>query len=135
MNSSPALGNEKVPVTTADTATLYRTSAVPSLMRLSPSSIVTIRLGAPRRPAMAVAATGSVGETIAPAQGRPTSRCATEATVRVVSSTRPMDRDAIGLRFALRSRGEEKKAAEYRSGGRKIKRTRSGGSLISGTTG
>jgi hypothetical protein len=89
---------------------------------------------------MAVAATGSVGETIAPktnaaAQGRPTSRCATEATVRVVSSTRPMDRDAIGLRFALRSRGEEKKAAEYRSGGRKIKRTRSGGSLISGTTG
>jgi hypothetical protein len=44
-------------------------------------------------------------------------------------------RDAIGLRFALRSRGEEKKAAEYRSGGRKIKRTRSGGSLISGTTG
>src|SRR5215218_109177 len=43
MNSSPALGNEKVPVTTADTATLYRTSAVPSLMRLSPSRIVTMR--------------------------------------------------------------------------------------------
>jgi len=65
---------------------------------------------------MAVAATGSVGETIAPstnaAHGRPTTRCATKATVRVVSSTRPMDRDAIGLRFALRSRGEEKKAAE-----------------------
>jgi hypothetical protein len=66
---------------------------------------------------MAVAATGSVGETIAPrtnaaAHGRPTSRCATKATVMVVSNTRPMDRDAIGLRFALRSRGEEKKAAE-----------------------
>jgi len=66
---------------------------------------------------MAVAATGPVGETIAPstnaaAHGRPTTRCATKATVRVVSSTRPMDRDAIGLRFALRSRGEEKKAAE-----------------------
>ena len=33
-------------------------------------------------------------------------------SLRVVSSTRPMDTEAIGLRFALRSRGEEKKAAE-----------------------
>jgi hypothetical protein len=33
--------------------------AVASLMRLSPSRIVKIRRGAPRRPAMAVAATGS----------------------------------------------------------------------------
>jgi hypothetical protein len=32
--------------------------------------------------------------------------------VTVVSITRPMDKAAIGLRFALRSRGEEKKAAE-----------------------
>jgi hypothetical protein len=119
MNSSPALGNEKVPVTTADTATLYRTSAVASLMRLSPTSIFTIRLGAPRRPAIVVAATGSVSETIAPktnaaAHGRSTRKCATKATVRVVSSTRPMDRDAIGLRFAFRSRGEEGRVEERR---------------------
>jgi hypothetical protein len=109
--------SEKVPVTTTDTATRYKTSAVPSLMRLSPSRIVTIRRGAPRRPAIAVAATGSVGETIAPRtnaapHGMSTATCATTATVAVVSSTRPMDRDAIGLRLALRSRGEEKKAAE-----------------------
>jgi hypothetical protein len=95
----------------------YKTSAVPSLMRLSPSRIVTIRRGAPRRPAIAVAATGSVGETIAPstnaaAHGRPMTACATTATVTIVSSTRAIDRDAIGLRFARRSRGEEKKAAE-----------------------
>jgi hypothetical protein len=66
---------------------------------------------------MAVAATGSVGartvpRTNAAAHGRPAATCATTATVTTVTSTRPMERNPIGLRFARRSRGEEKKAAE-----------------------
>ena len=42
------------------------TSAVASLIRLSPSTIVTRRRGTPKRRAMTVAAIGSVGETMAP---------------------------------------------------------------------
>ena len=86
------------------------------------------------------AATGSVGETSAPrtnaaAHGSPTTQCATAATVTVVSSTSPIARDDIGHRFALRSRGEEKKADEYRSGGRKISSMRFGGNWMVGTAG
>src|SRR5215216_43284 len=140
MNSSPALGNEKVPVTTADTATLYRTSAVPSLTRLSPSRIVTIRRGTPRRSAMAVAATGSVGETMAPstkATGHesPTAQCAIPATTSIVSTTRPTERSPMGRTLARRSRGEEKNADTYKSGGKKISNTSSGASSMSGMPG
>jgi hypothetical protein len=59
----------------------------------------------------------------------------TTATVTAVSGTRPIPKSAIGLTFTLNSRGEKKKAAEYRSGGRKIRKTRSGGSSIPGTPG
>jgi hypothetical protein len=45
---------------------LKRTSAVPSLTRLSPSTIAIARRGTPRRCAIEVAAIGSVGETTAP---------------------------------------------------------------------
>jgi hypothetical protein len=115
--SSPASKIEKLPATAAATAVRYNTSAMPSLMRLSPSRIVAIRRGTPRRLAIAVAATGSVGETMTPktkAAGHesPMAACATTATVTAVSGTRPMPKSAIGLTFTLNSRGEKKKAAE-----------------------
>lgn len=70
-----ALQSEKLPATTAATASRYATSAVASLMSPSPSRIVVTSRGAPRGRSTAVAATGSVGETIAPstnASGHPT---------------------------------------------------------------
>ena len=84
-NSSPASTTEKLPPTAAATATRYATSAVASLTRLSPSITLTIRRGAPSRRMIAVAATGSVGETIAPSakaigQERPITSCPSTAT-------------------------------------------------------
>ena len=66
-----------------------------SLKRLSPSRTLTIRRGAPTRRMIAVAAAGSVGETIAPsakdiAHGRPISSCAITATTAAVASTSPI---------------------------------------------
>ena len=61
---------------------------------------------------MGVAATASVGETIAPrtkaaAQGRPgMSACATAAIPAVVVRTRPTASRAIGRRLATKSRQE-----------------------------
>ena len=49
-----------------DTARRYTIRADASLMRLSPSRIVTMRRGTPRRRKIAVAATASGGATIAP---------------------------------------------------------------------
>ena len=66
---------------------------------------------------MAVAAIGSVGETMAPStnalgQVSPSmSSCATTATPTVVKTTRPMASSPIGRVLALRSRSEVKKAA------------------------
>lgn len=91
---------------------------MPSLTRLSPSVIVTIRRGALRRRAIALAASGSVGETIAPrtkatAQGMPSIIVwATTATVTMVASTSPMASVEIVRRSRRRSRSDEKKAAE-----------------------
>jgi hypothetical protein len=87
------------------------------LTRLSPSTIVTIRRGTPRRRAIAVAARGSVGATTAPstneaAQLRSVTACATSATASIVATTRPIARKPIGLMFARRSRSPVKKAAE-----------------------
>ena len=45
MNFGPASASEKLPVTTAATANLYATSAVQSLVRLSPSTTVITRRG------------------------------------------------------------------------------------------
>ena len=89
---------------------------------------------------MAVAATGSVGETIAPsanaiAQGSPITSCPTTATAPIVRSTRPIAVIEIARRSALSARRSEKKAAAYSSGGRKTTRTRSGSSSISGMPG
>src|SRR4051794_31436433 len=50
-------------------------------------------------------------------------------------STLPTASSEIGRRLACRSRSEEKKAAEYSSGGSRIRKTRSGGSSTSGAPG
>ena len=92
--------------------------AVASLISASPSTTVTTRRGSPIRPAIAVAATGSVGETIAPSRNAAShekpgmTSCATTATARHVASTRPIDRSEIDPALARRSRSEAKNAAE-----------------------
>jgi hypothetical protein len=108
---------EKTPVSTAAMAKRYAIRAVASLMRLSPSITATSVRGAPTRRAIAVAAIGSVGETIAPrtnatGQSRPIAACATTATASIVASTRPIERNPIGLMFRRSSRSDPKNAAE-----------------------
>ena len=76
--STVASTSEKLSPIAAATATRYAISADESLTRLSPSIMLTSRRGAPSCRVIAVAATGSVGETIAPsanatAHGRPIS--------------------------------------------------------------
>ncbi len=93
------------------------TSALASFTRLSPSTITISRRGTPSRLAIAFAATGSVGDTIAPsttadAHGRPATSCTTTATTAVVASTSPIASSPIGRRFARRSRSEVKNADE-----------------------
>ncbi len=100
-----------------------------------------IRRGTAWRRAMAVAATGSVGATIAPranaaAHERSSiTACATTATVTVVPITSPIASMEMLRRSALRSRRLAKNAAEYSSGGRKMTSTRSGSSSTSGSPG
>ncbi len=116
------------------------TRAAASLIRLSPSITLTIRRGAPTRRIRAVAATGSVGDTIAPSakdigHDMSITSWATTATAAAVTITRPIDVTEIARmsrRSALRS---EKNAAEYSNGGRKIVSTRSGSSSTVGTPG
>ena len=121
----------KVPVTTAPIAVRYSTSAVASLTKLSPSRIVTRRRGMPSRRAMAVAATASGGETMAPsmmaaAQLSPgNSQCAMAATAAVVAKTSPTASMEIGRRLARNSRRDVKYAAAHRIGGRKTRKIRS----------
>ncbi len=91
---------------------------MPSLISASPSTIVMTRRGAPTRRAIAVAATGSVGETIAPSTNAAAhdipgiTAWATTATTSIVASTNPTASRPIGRRFARRSRRLVKKAAE-----------------------
>ena len=54
------------------------------------------------------------------------------ATAPIVTRTSGIDSSAIGFALRRRSRTEVKKAAPYRSGGRKISSTRSGSSVTSG---
>ena len=138
--SPVASSRSKLPPT-ATTAVRYATSAVPSLTRLSPSiTDVTFR-GTPRRRAIVVAASGSVGETMAPsanaaAHGRPgIAACAMTATATVVMSTSAIALSVIARMYLRRSRSDEKYAALKSSGGRKMKRTSSGSSSTSGTPG
>ena len=90
---------------------------MPSFTRLSPSTIETSLRGTPSRRAIAVAASGSVGDTIAPSTNAAghvspsTTACATTATPTVVATTRPTARSPIGRMFARRSRSDVKNAA------------------------
>ena len=79
--------------------------------------IETTRRGAPTRRAISVAASASVGETIAPsvnalAQPSPTCSCATQAMPSVVATVSPTASSEIGRRFARRSRRPVKNAEE-----------------------
>ena len=91
--------------------------AVASLISDSPSTTTTTRRGSPSREAIAVAATGSVGETIAPstnaaAHDMPgTTAWTTTATATQVTSTRPTESAEIGPTLRRRSRSEAKNAA------------------------
>jgi len=88
------------------------------LIRLSPSITVITRRGRPTRRPIAVAATASVGDTMAPStkaapHERPsTAACATAATTSIVASTSPIESREIGRTFARRSRSDAKNAAE-----------------------
>ena len=90
---------------------------------------------------MAVAASGSVGDTMAPsanaaAHGSPSMTAwATRATEQVVSSTSPIEVSVIARRLERSSRIELVYAALNSSGGRKTRSTRSGSSSTSGTPG
>lgn len=105
------------PPPSASTASMKMVSAAPSLIRLSPSRIVTIRGGAPSRCITAVAATGSVGDTAAPnasAAAQPTSGTSAwtvAATATVVTVVSPNASVKIGTASARASRGAVKKAA------------------------
>ncbi len=68
-----------------------------------------IRFGTLSRRAIAVAATGSVGETIAPstndsAQPKPSASWATKATPSIVARTRPTASTEMALTLRLSSR-------------------------------
>ena len=86
-----------------------------SLKRLSPSRTLTIRRGAPTRRMIAVAAAGSVGDTIAPsakdiAHGSPISSWPMTATTAVVARTRPMAESEMTRASVRRARRSAKKA-------------------------
>src|ERR671933_94755 len=110
-------------------------------MRLSPSRMLIARRGTSYRRAIAVAASGSVGATIAPsakqtAHGSPSiSACAVAATAAAVATTSRVELSVIVRRSALSSRRFAKNAPEYRSGGRKTTSTSSGWRRTSGTPG
>ena len=116
-------------------------SAVASFTRLSPSKMMTSRRGRLSRRAIDVAAMASGGDTMAPsviATGHPicgATAITTAATASVVVKTRPTARRVIGRTLRHSSRGDRKKAAEKRIGGRKTARTSSGSSSTRGTPG
>ena len=117
----PASQGENVPATAATIAVRSSTSAVPSLTRLSPSTMSISRRGTPSRRPIAVAAIGSVGDTTAPrtnasAQREVGDRVRDEATPTVVSATSPTASSEIGRRFrrSSRSAGGERREVEER---------------------
>ena len=91
--------------------------AVASFTRLSPSITAMMRVGRCSRFRIAVTATASGGETIAPrmnaaAHGTPgTIACSTTATATVVKITRPTASMPIGRRWARKSCQRSNKAA------------------------
>src|SRR6266850_5688900 len=103
--------------------------------------MLMIRRGTARRWAIAVAATASGGETIAPsatASGHVmpgTSTIATAAITPVLTATRPTARNAMFFRFVLKSRIGVRNALTYRSGGSTTRKTICGSSSNRGIPG
>ena len=138
--SRPTLPVTTVPVIAA-IAVLSATRAVPSLTRLSPSRIDTMRRGMPTRRAMLVAATASVGATTAPSAKAAasdtagTTHHATSPTIVMVKPTSPTDSNTMLCRLALKSTSEVRIAAAYSSGGSSPMRITSGLISMRGTPG
>ena len=94
---------------TAATANLYSTSEEASLIRLSPSSTVTIRFGSRNRFRMAAAATASGGATMAPRaiaahQGMSGTKCfAVTAISPAVKKTAPIASIRMGRRLSRKA--------------------------------
>ncbi len=108
-----------------------RTIAVPSLNRLSPSTRVPSDFGVPRRLNVAMTATGSVAETIAPttkasSSRSPVTRWSAPAMIAVVTSTPGMARNAIPPIVRRRLVMSVWKAASNTRPGRSTRRTSSG---------
>ena len=101
----------------ASTASPKAVSATASLIRLSPSKMVTTRCGAPSRVSTDVAATASVGATAAAnasagAQPRPgKTRRVTQPTPMIVAAVAPNASPVIGIAFSRLSRGADRNAA------------------------
>jgi hypothetical protein len=101
----------------ASTASPNTVSATPSLIRLSPSTMVTTRCGAPSRAITDVAATASVGATAAAnasagAQPRDgSSSRVTQPTPTIVTAVAPKASPVIGTAFSRLSRGADRNAA------------------------
>src|SRR4029077_13275220 len=102
---------------------------------------VRITRGAPSRRKTVVAASASVGPTIAPrvkaaAQLRSgIIACTTTATMTIVKITRPIERRKSGAKLARRSRLGESAAALNRSGGRETHKSREGAGWVFGGAG
>jgi hypothetical protein len=133
--------SENAPATIAARANLKPTRPVASFIRLSPFRTVVSRDGTRRRWVMALTATASVGETIAPrakamASGRPgTSHQATRPTVTVVKITSPMARMRMERRLWTNSRRGISQPSAKSSGGRKQRKKYSGSSFRRGNPG
>ena len=89
---------------------------------------------------IAVAAAGSVGETIAPsandiAHGNPITSCPITATAPAVARTSPIADNEITRASERRDRRSAKNAEAYSSGGRNTSSTSSGSSWMSGIPG
>ena len=117
------------------------TRAVASLIRLSPSRMVTSRFGSPIRRATAVAETASGGATTAPRAKQiengtsGSSACTTNPTANAVNSTSPIASSRIGRRLNRNAGTDVSSAATNSSGGRMPIRTNSASRWMVGKPG
>lgn len=124
-----------------ETAVDSRTRAVASLTRPSPSRIVTMRGGSPKRLPRLIAATASGGETTAPSamasdSATPgSSQWTTRPAANAESTTRTTDSETITRTFLRNSTKGTCRAAAYSSGGSTTPRMRCGSSSIVGMPG
>src|SRR5450432_2929445 len=133
IKKSPVVFQKKNwPVSIAARDTRKMMSDDASFIKLSPSKIVTMRLGIFRFCSTDVAATASGGEIIPPNKKPSASEksgiieCAVKATAAEVKITRPNASISMGLLYCQKSFQDVFQAAAYNNGGRKIRNTRSG---------